>query len=216
MGLAEGIVITFFKRYTGIMIDFNHALVGGLIGKYVPWPVAIPLALASHFMLDALPHYGIPSHERDRSWFWKIFFTCDALATFGLAAWAILYGHFAMFFGGLAGVIPDFLWVKSVIQHRSFTLHAVNNTFEKWHKKSSATNSPAASGLNSPSPPPFFILSLFVPVRPYCFHNQHCLCLPFLQLAVSIGAWQTHILLKQAALLPSRLQRQRVLLQFSA
>lgn len=79
------------------MTGFNHALVDGLIGKYVPWPLAIPLAFASHFVLDALPHYGIPHHTRDNSAFWKVFFTIDAFATLGLAIWAIVNGHYAMY-----------------------------------------------------------------------------------------------------------------------
>lgn len=37
----------------------NHALTGTLIGLIVsnPW-LALPLALASHFICDAIPHYG--------------------------------------------------------------------------------------------------------------------------------------------------------------
>lgn len=35
------------------------------MGKYLPWPIAIPLAIASHFVLDALPHYGIDHKTRD-------------------------------------------------------------------------------------------------------------------------------------------------------
>lgn len=37
----------------------NHALTGTLIGLTVgnPW-LALPLALASHFICDAIPHYG--------------------------------------------------------------------------------------------------------------------------------------------------------------
>jgi hypothetical protein len=115
------------------MIGFNHGLVGGLIGKYVPWPLAIPLAFASHFALDTLPHYGMEHRERDGSNFWKIFFTLDALATLGLALWAICFHHYAMFFGGLAAVIPDFVWVAKVIKHRTFNLKHHNSKFEKWH-----------------------------------------------------------------------------------
>lgn len=39
----------------------NHAITGALIGLSIPtlW-IAIPLAIASHFVLDALPHYDVP------------------------------------------------------------------------------------------------------------------------------------------------------------
>ncbi len=44
------------------MIAFNHALTGSLVGLTVSNPViAVAAALASHFVCDALPHYG--SHE---------------------------------------------------------------------------------------------------------------------------------------------------------
>jgi len=56
------------------MIGFNHGLVGGFIGAHMAWPLGVPLALASHFVLDALPHYGIPHNTRDTSRFWKVFF----------------------------------------------------------------------------------------------------------------------------------------------
>jgi len=72
------------------MTGLNHGLVGGAIAHYLPLPIALPLALASHFLMDALPHFGMPHHDRDRSKFWIAFFTIDALATFSLAAYAIL------------------------------------------------------------------------------------------------------------------------------
>ena len=115
------------------MTGLNHGLVGGAIAHYLPLPIAIPLALASHFLMDALPHFGMPHHDRDRSKFWIIFFTIDALATFFLAAYAILTRHYAMFLGGLAGVIPDFIWVGRVIRTRSFDLSQNDNWFTKTH-----------------------------------------------------------------------------------
>ena len=115
------------------MIGFTHGLTGGLIARFLPLPIALPLALASHFLLDTLPHYGIDQRQRDKSSFWKIFFTVDALATLGLAIYAISSHHYAMFLGGLAGVIPDFLWVGRVIRTRSFDLSHHGNWFTRWH-----------------------------------------------------------------------------------
>jgi hypothetical protein len=40
------------------MTATNHALTGALIGISVGHPVALVLAFVSHFVLDALPHYG--------------------------------------------------------------------------------------------------------------------------------------------------------------
>lgn len=115
------------------MIGFNHGLVGGAIAHFLPLPLALPLALASHFVLDTLPHYGTPSHTRDGSKFWKIFFIVDSLATLGLALYAIFDQHYAMFLGGLAGVVPDFIWVGRVIRTQSFDLSQNKSWFTKFH-----------------------------------------------------------------------------------
>src|SRR5665647_1622052 len=40
------------------MRAINHAMTGAIIGLSVAAPVAIPLAFASHFAMDALPHEG--------------------------------------------------------------------------------------------------------------------------------------------------------------
>jgi hypothetical protein len=47
------------------MTGINHIFTGGLIGALMPQPlVAIPLAIASHFLLDMVPHYG--EHPQDK------------------------------------------------------------------------------------------------------------------------------------------------------
>jgi hypothetical protein len=69
-------------------------------------------------VLDALPHYGIDHKQRDAKKFWKVFTTLDVFLTAGLAAWSICYQHYAMFFAGLAAVMPDFIWVARVVPSR--------------------------------------------------------------------------------------------------
>jgi hypothetical protein len=117
------------------MIGFNHGLAGGLIASVFPLPLALPLALASHFAMDTLPHYGVPHEQRDKSKFWKVFFSVDALATFGLAAYAVIDRHYALFLGGLFAVMPDFVWVARVIRTRSFDLSDNDNWFTRWHAR---------------------------------------------------------------------------------
>lgn len=42
----------------------NHAAAGAIIGLGIDKPLlAIPLALLSHFVMDALPHFGYPGHR---------------------------------------------------------------------------------------------------------------------------------------------------------
>ena len=45
------------------MTATSHATIGALIATAVQQPaLALPLAFLSHFVADAVPHYGIPGH----------------------------------------------------------------------------------------------------------------------------------------------------------
>jgi hypothetical protein len=117
------------------MTGFNHAASGGLIGRFLPLPIAIPLAFISHFALDSLPHYGIPHSKRDRSLRWRIFSIADFIATVGLAALAISWHKYAMLACGFVACSPDFFWVARVIKTKSFDLSKNRSKFTKWHVK---------------------------------------------------------------------------------
>ena len=46
------------------MLITNHVLAGALIGRASPDPLtAAALGLASHFAMDALPHWGVDDHD---------------------------------------------------------------------------------------------------------------------------------------------------------
>jgi hypothetical protein len=115
------------------MTGLNHGLTGGLLAEVLPFPIALPLAFVSHFILDAFPHYGIPHRKRNKSTFWKIFFTFDTLATFSLAIYAIVAGHYKVFLCGLVATMPDYIWVGRVVRAGSFDLSQHDNWFNKWH-----------------------------------------------------------------------------------
>lgn len=115
------------------MTGFNHAAVGGFIGKFLPLPIAIPVAIVSHFVLDALPHYGIP-HTRRNEHFWRIFYIIDFVAAWVLLGGTLLYRQdYAMFWSALAATSPDFIWVARVIRTKSFDLSQHKSKFAKWH-----------------------------------------------------------------------------------
>ena len=40
------------------MIGFNHVISGVIIGSIAPLPAVPIIALASHFVMDTLPHFG--------------------------------------------------------------------------------------------------------------------------------------------------------------
>lgn len=116
------------------MIGFNHAAVGGLIATVLPLPIAIPLAFLSHFVLDALPHYGIPQNRRDKELFWKIFTAADFWLSWLLLGFiALSRQHYAVFLCGVIAASPDFVWVLRILRQRSFDLSHHGNWFTRWH-----------------------------------------------------------------------------------
>lgn len=49
------------------MTAINHALTGAIIGLLIPIPViAVPVAFLSHFVCDAIPHFG--PNKNNTSW----------------------------------------------------------------------------------------------------------------------------------------------------
>ncbi len=44
------------------MTATNHVITGALIASIFPNPIILPVALLSHFVLDALPHFGLKTH----------------------------------------------------------------------------------------------------------------------------------------------------------
>ncbi len=115
------------------MTGLNHAATGMLLGAALPFPLSIPVAIISHFVLDALPHYGIPQEQRNVSKFWKTFFVIDFIAALSLGFFGLLHGQPAMFWTGLAACAPDFFWVGRIVHTHSFDLSHNETFFTRWH-----------------------------------------------------------------------------------
>jgi hypothetical protein len=97
------------------MTASNHVAAGAVIAALIAQPaVAIPIAFASHFVMDALPHYG---DSNKHSWLnrnFKYVLGIDLLITIIFlvalvivqpASWVLLV------ICGLVAVSPDVLWV---------------------------------------------------------------------------------------------------------
>lgn len=104
------------------MTATNHALTGALIGLGIANPaVAVPLAFASHFALDAIPHFGVS----DRSVIGKDKFAalliCEAAACLTVV---ILLGMTRPLHWLVAAVCafvaasPDFMWIPAFLRAR--------------------------------------------------------------------------------------------------
>lgn len=95
------------------MLGFNHVLAGSLIGVLTPLPLSPAVALASHFVLDALPHYGEdPSRPPYSKRFYRLLLY-DALLCFsalGIALFLFPEHAVAILLSVVLATLPDFLW----------------------------------------------------------------------------------------------------------
>jgi hypothetical protein len=106
----------------------NHALTGAAIGLLTgnPW-LAIPAAVASHFVLDALPHFGlegdIPKFLRSRGF--TVMLASDAILCVLLVAVLALLRpeHWLLAsFCAFMATSPDLLWINQYLKARRHLL----------------------------------------------------------------------------------------------
>ncbi len=117
------------------MLATNHALSGALIGAFLPLPLALPVAFASHFVLDALPHYGIPLDQRNKSSTYRAIVYTDIFVALSIAMIAIVFRKWNMEIVGWTAYSPDVIWVQHYYKQNR-TLHIeTKNKFMEFHRK---------------------------------------------------------------------------------
>lgn len=110
------------------MTGFNHALTGAAIGLAVQQPLlVVPLAFASHFVLDALPHFNHPFYSLGHKHAVKLYAVDALIALFGLSITMWLAPHLLIpiALGALFAVLPD-----ATLVH----FHAKGNPEHWFHK----------------------------------------------------------------------------------
>lgn len=121
------------------MIATNHALTGVAIGLAVQQPLlAIPLALASHFALDALPHFSssrMPPHSRA----FLYYLAGDAGACGAIVlALAVIQPDFwpVAIVCAFAAASPDFMWAREFLDAQAGKkLKSRSNWLMKLHSR---------------------------------------------------------------------------------
>jgi hypothetical protein len=94
------------------MTASNHVVTGAVIAVAVGQPIlALPLAFASHFVLDVLPHYGADNHT-------SRLFLYSLVVDMGIAASFLLYlvlqqpdSWLLLFACAVLAASPDLLWL---------------------------------------------------------------------------------------------------------
>ncbi len=115
------------------MLATNHGLTGIILGAYLPLPIAIPVAFASHFVMDALPHFGIPHEQRNSSRAYKMIVVCDTVLALSFAVALIPLQKWRMEAVGWVAYAPDGLWVLYYFTHgRDFHLKP-SSAFQRFH-----------------------------------------------------------------------------------
>ncbi|MBI1856990.1 hypothetical protein HY003_02380 [Candidatus Saccharibacteria bacterium] len=119
------------------MTATNHALTGSLIGLSVINPfVALPLAFLSHFVLDALPHFGNKTLEMNSSEF-TLMLMVDAWFCLLLVCVLLILqpsGWLVVIASAFLATLPDFMWFPKywrAIKHRP--KRAYKNMFVRFH-----------------------------------------------------------------------------------
>lgn len=108
------------------MRAINHALTGAIIGLTIAEPlVALPVALMSHFVLDAIPHYGESNPDTNavlRSKSFKDALYVDAALCFVLVLVIVVARPLNWILAGVCAFIaaaPDFASIGRYIKVRA-------------------------------------------------------------------------------------------------
>jgi hypothetical protein len=104
------------------MTGLNHAVTGVFVVVAVSQPaLALPAALLSHFVIDALPHYDhkdlLPNLKK-----YKLVLVFDALLSFGLLtffAFILDEPAWLIFAGGFLAIAPDLMWLPAITKGKT-------------------------------------------------------------------------------------------------
>lgn len=120
------------------MTGTNHTLAGAIIAVLIPAPLVPIVAFVSHFILDAVPHFGnqpwMPtSGAQPYSKIFKYWLLLDAVGCFAalfFAWWLFPDKWLIITIGTFFAAGPDFLWLLEPHAHSRFA-----RTFFSFAKK---------------------------------------------------------------------------------
>lgn len=126
------------------MTATNHAVTGALIATIVPSPfIAIPLAFAAHFVMDAIPHFGLNEKDVFRRNNNQAFFLVLAIDVIiaGLLLLALpgllssFVNPWVTFFSMFACMSPDLVWGWHYYFAVKHNTRRKLKMFSQFHKK---------------------------------------------------------------------------------
>jgi len=100
--------------------------------------IALPAALASHFVLDALPHYGRERRFTKKSSIYRWLLYSDMLLAIAVILMAMFLAPQRWFVIGLAGSLaasPDLMWFPHYIAILKNRAAHIKNPLEHFHAR---------------------------------------------------------------------------------
>jgi hypothetical protein len=120
------------------MTGLNHVLTGSAIALAIRQPLlVVPLALLSHFVLDAMPHFDHPTYQYGSKYFAAIMATDAVLSIGTIGVIMLLVPQLAgvVALGAFAAILPDFFWLYYYTHGRPqwwfFRFHTKIQWFER-------------------------------------------------------------------------------------
>jgi hypothetical protein len=125
------------------MTATNHALTGALIGLSLgsPW-LALPAAFASHFVLDAVPHFGFKGAKTFEQWLpdkrFKLMLVFEAAFCFSIVLTLFLVQPNDWLLGAVCAFVaasPDLYSIPIFLYYNHVTTRPVRwNAFRRFHR----------------------------------------------------------------------------------
>lgn len=131
------------------MTATNHIITGSVIAGVLRQPaLVLPLAFASHFLLDSMPHFGFADWNKARKKNRRLIhsvITVDVILVVILVGLFIAMGAPALFYlAGLAAFSPDLAWVYQFIVYRSLEPDPNrSNAFNDFHERIQSRERPS-------------------------------------------------------------------------
>lgn len=116
------------------MTGINHALTGAMIGFSIGNPIlVVPLAFASHFVLDTMPHFGEKFGQRTK--LSKFVWTLDAIMLSFFLSYLLVSSQRLLLLGAVLAISPDFAWIYrfTAIEKLGSLPPPPANKFNSWH-----------------------------------------------------------------------------------
>jgi len=121
----------------------NHVLTGAVIASAIHQPVAaVVLALISHFVCDAIPHFGIYEDDhikRNANRLFRLVRVIDLVLMAGAVVFALLLGAgqiawFTILACMAAAALPDAVWIPQFVREVKTQHEEPLTGFNKFHQ----------------------------------------------------------------------------------